>query len=391
MKRLLFIVSVLSLFASYGHIYLAKRAYQIEAGTLSTSSICNINEQINCDKALTSPFAKFFGMSISNFGFSFNLVLFLLLISFFIFGINTYWKNISFYLASSIAIASGFMIIISLINRFYCPVCWLLYVASFTQVGLLFWIFKTELIKPNIFILKNISHKNTYILIASISLVAFFIHSYFVTHFDLKNQKLQLQAQFQDWKYAKVIHIPETYIIKNKAKNSKMRIVEFADFLCPACKQAHGPLKTFLAQHPDVSFKFYAYPLDNTCNPSVNFKKQGLSCELSKAVICSKNHAWDIQNFIFNNQNRLLAIQGQKTKIKKFFSNMLITFNIDKIHFYKCLKDPKVLQQVKLSVQAGAQANITGTPSIFVNGQALPHSKKFFILKKIYKHLHTAN
>ena len=69
-----------SLLSCLGHFYLAKRAYQLSAGLAEKSAICHISENINCDQALLSPYAKIFDFSISDFGFAFNLAVFLLIL-----------------------------------------------------------------------------------------------------------------------------------------------------------------------------------------------------------------------------------------------------------------------------------------------------------------------
>ena len=103
MKKLTYSSLALVLLSCVGHFYLAQRSYQLTAGSAQASSICNINENINCDHvlhypqltagstqassicninenincdhALHSPDAQNFDISISNFGFS---VLFIL-------------------------------------------------------------------------------------------------------------------------------------------------------------------------------------------------------------------------------------------------------------------------------------------------------------------------
>ena len=135
MKKFLVISLFFTLLSSLGHFYLAKRAYQLETGTAGESQICNIGQNINCDSALLSPYAKIFGLSLSNFGLSFNFILSLLLLGFLFFGAGSYWKNISFYLAGVIALSSVIMAALSLIYHLFCPVCWALYLFSFFSPG----------------------------------------------------------------------------------------------------------------------------------------------------------------------------------------------------------------------------------------------------------------
>ena len=389
MKKLLIIALSLGVLSSLGHFYLAKRAYQLQAGTASASRICNIGENLNCDSALLSPYAKIFGLSLSNFGLGFNLVLSGLLFFFLLFGASAYWRNMAFYLAGVIAFSSIAMAMISLIKHLFCPICWTLYLFSFLILGILFFIFKQDLSKPFPFILKSAKQKNSYILGGSLLFISLFFHINFITSFDLKSQKEELAAVFQDWQYEEAIEIEPVSLLQKGSRESNIIIVEFADFLCPACKRVQSTLKQFLNYFPDVEFQFYAYPLDGACNPSIDFIRTGLSCELSKAVVCAdkQDKGWLLHDFIFEKQNRFSESQGDEEKIKSLFEEMFAQLNIASKEFELCMKDPQILEMVKKSAEAGNKAGIQGTPSFFINGKQIQHSSKLLILQKVYDHL----
>ena len=390
MKKLLILALALGLLSSFGHFYLAKRAYQLEAGKTTTSSICNIGENINCDSALLSPYAKIFGISLSNFGLGFNLVLSFLLLIFLIFGANVYWKNTSVYLTGVIAFSSIGMAIISVTQHLFCPICWALYFLSFVMFAILFFCFKKELFKPLNFLKKSIKQNNSYFLAGTILLISLFFHINFMTIFDIKDQKEILSALLKDWQYENPKEIEPVFLLQKGTPGSKIVIVEFADFLCPSCKKVQPALKTFLTHFPDVDFKFYVYPLDGSCNPSLNFNRSGLSCELSKTIICGEkqNKGWLLHDFIFQNQNQFLEVQGNKEKTKILFKKMLSEINIEPKNFEKCMRDPAVLKMVKKSATAGDKIHIQGTPSFFINGKQIRHhSFKLLILKEAYDYL----
>lgn len=390
MKKLLTVALIFGSLSSLGHFYLAKRAYQLEAGEASASKICSIGENINCDSALLSPYAKISGVSISNFGVAFNLFLSLLLLCFLFFGANNYWKNISFYTAGGIAFFSIPMAVISLTNSLFCPVCWALYCFSFVQAGCLFFVFKQDLSQPITFIKKNWKQKNSYIVAGGLFLLSLFFHINFVTTFDIKSQKEMLDAVFFDWQNEKPINLPESYLLQKGKKDSQITLVEFADFLCPICKRVQTPIENFLDNFPNANFKFYVYPLDKACNPSLKFGRTGLSCELSQAIVCAnkQNKGWLAHDFFFEFQNNFIASQGDKNKIKKLFSNMISQTGINKQQFELCMKAPSTMEKVKQSALAGKQANIDGTPSFFINGKKVNQdSPKLLIFRKIHNHL----
>ena len=390
MGKLLVIALFLSVLSSLGHFYLAKRAYQLQVGEASASRICNIGENLNCDSALLSPYADIFGISLSNFGLAFNLVLSFLLCFFVLFGASDYWKNISFYLAGGIAFSSIVMAVISLANSLFCPVCWTLYLFSFLTLAIMFFVFKRDLSPPVSFILESAKQKKSYILGASLLFISLFFHINFVTAFDIKSQKESLEAVFNDWQYETAIKIEPAFLLQKGTKESKMVLVEFVDFLCPACKRMQPALKNFLTRFPDVVFQFYVYPLDGVCNPSIDFVRSGLSCKLSQTVVCANRQGkgWPAHDFIFEKQNRFLESEGNEDKIKALFEDLLTQADINKQEFELCMKEPSSLEKVKQSALVGDKARVQGTPSFFINGKKVhPHSSKLLILKRAYEYL----
>lgn len=390
MKKLIALALLFAALSSLGHFYLAKRAYQLQVGEAAPSNFCNIGENLNCDSALLSAYAKIFEISISNFGLGFNIVLSGLLLFFFLFGVNVYWKNISFYLSGVIALSSLVMAVISLLNDLYCPICWTLYFLSFFIPAILYFSFKKELSKPFPFVLSSIKQKSFYILGGCILGVSLFFHINFITVFDIKSQQESLEAILIDWQNEKTTKLQATFLLQRGTEDSKMVIVEFVDFLCPACKRVQPALKQFLNHFPEVEFQFYAYPSDGACNPSISYVHSGLSCELSKAIVCGKkqNKGWLLHDSIFEKQNRFLESRGDKEKTNNLFEKMIAQVGINKEEFELCMKDPDTLKKIKQSSQAAGENNIQGTPTFFINGKKIRHhSSKLLILKKVYDHL----
>ena len=149
-------------------------------------------------------------------------------------------------------------------------------------------------------------------------------------------------------------------------------------------------MRAFLSRFPDTQLKFYAYPLDGTCNPAVKFVRSGLSCQLSQALICAQEQekGWPLHDFIFQEQKLFLKNQGNVDKTKVLVDEMIVQIGLDKEQFEICMEDPSSLQKVKQSALAGQAARVQGTPSFFVNGKKLMQdSHKLLILQRIRQSL----
>ena len=390
MKKLTYSSLALVLLSCVGHFYLAQRSYQLTAGSAQASPICNINENINCDQVLLSPYAKVFDMSISNFGFSAHLLLSLLLITFLLLGLSRFLQNISFYLSSWIVLSSLVMIVISLTQSLYCPICWTLYLLSFLTWTGLFFLFKPELLSPWTFLKKAFTEQSSYLTAGALLLVGVFLHASFVNSYDLKDKKEILNSIFIDWLQEPVTTWEVAPLIQKPAQKqpAKMLVVEFVDFLCPNCKRVQPVIKTFLERYPDVSFHFYAYPLDGTCNSNIPSKGSGLSCQLSKSMICAGETAWELHDLIFEKQRDFISSRGNKEKIQSLIDELLSQLLIDKEAFQACMEEEATEEKLQQSIKAGEEIGLIGTPTFLINGKRIRnHSEKLLILDRIYQQL----
>ena len=384
-KLLLWSALFFAFLGGLGHFYLAKRAYQLKAGLAGESAICHINESINCDQALLSPYSRIGEMSISSFGFAIHVFMFILLLALlFKISLSLYWKNLLFYSSLVVAMASVGMAVLSLTQSLYCPVCWGLYLISFVFLLCVFLIFKTDLSRPWKFVLQALKEKSSYFSMAGILIISFFIHASFINAYNLKDQKQLITASLIDWQSEEEFDFSEHFLMRKGTGD--IVLVEFADFLCPNCERVQPALEKFLSAFSNIEFRFFVYPLDSVCNPQVAFTRNGLSCELSKALVCAKDRAWDFHDFFFERQKEFILSDDKKTQ--ELFDEALAQTGLEKSAFKACMKDPETLEKVKLSAQAGAKAEIRGTPTFFINGKEVRHSSpKLLIFYKIYEQI----
>ena len=369
------------------HVYLSKRSYELRAGTAEESLICGISEKINCDSALLSSYSEVLGLSLSVFGFALNLALGFILLGLFLQWIGeAFWKNFSIYLSGFIATVSLAMIGISLYHKLYCPVCWTTYVLSFIGFFAVYKAFKKSRLSGD-FILEALKDKRSW-LFAGISLGgAFFLHIFFMAGLGLKDIEKTVKTTLIDWRREEPFPFTAPALLTLGQKPSFMHIVEFADFLCPHCKKAHPYIEKFLRNHPQVSFSFYAYPLDSQCNKEIPFSNQGLSCDLAKLAFCANEQNVNITTLIFNRQKDLLQSLGDIEKIQKIKLLILKDAQLQEADIAKCLDDKATHTFLKQQIEEGIKANIPGTPSVFVNGKRLRGGSLIQALQALYKEL----
>lgn len=365
-------VALLASLLSTGiHLYLAKRSYELQSGQAKESQICHISERINCDPALLSSWSRVFGVSLSSWGFAFNLALTLLLGLFLLklLSLNDFWKNLSFSLAGAIGAASLVMMVVSFIMKLTCPLCWATYLLSGLSIGALVPVFWKSL-SFNI-IGRMFKDRASYILAGLIAGAALFTHISFVVTFDIKSLEEENEAAFIDWQIAEPISFRYPPAFRMGPESSRMIIVEFADFLCPHCKSVSPSVHQFLKTHPNVSFHFYSYPLDGSCNPEIKSEPLGLSCRLTKALICGENQGKgeDVYHLVFQKQEQWIESRGQEQKIADLMAELIKGTSLNPQDFSDCMKSPETENLLKQMVQTGNEALIPGTPSFFINGK----------------------
>jgi protein-disulfide isomerase len=155
---------------------------------------------------------------------------------------------------------------------------------------------------------------------------------------------------------SKVYNIPTTGSPARGPDNAKVTIVEFSDYQCPFCGQAEGLVKQVLESYPkDVRLVYKQFPL-TSIHPN--------AMPASKAALAAGRQGkfWEMHHLIFDNQRQL----GPE-KYTEFAENL----QLDVPQFQKDMESPEILAQINREMQEGKAADVTGTPTIFVNGKRL--------------------
>jgi protein-disulfide isomerase len=137
-------------------------------------------------------------------------------------------------------------------------------------------------------------------------------------------------------------------------KDAKVTIVEFADYQCPFCAQSVPLVDQMLAQYPkDVNLVFKQFPL-TSIHPN--------AMPAAKAVVAAgkQNKFWEMHALIFENSRQL-----GPDKYKELAQKL----NLDLAQFDKDMSSPEVAAQIDTEMKHARAADVTGTPTFFVNGK----------------------
>ena len=154
----------------------------------------------------------------------------------------------------------------------------------------------------------------------------------------------------------KVYNIPLTNAPARGGEFGKVTVVEFADYQCPFCGQAEGLLKQVLEAYPkDVRLVYKQFPL-TTIHP------QAMAAAKAAVAAGRQGKYWEMHDLLFENQRQL-----SPEKYTEFAEKLAL----DVAQFQKDMESPEVLAQINRDLQDGKAADVSGTPTLFVNGKRL--------------------
>jgi uncharacterized membrane protein/protein-disulfide isomerase len=148
-------------------------------------------------------------------------------------------------------------------------------------------------------------------------------------------------------------------------------IVKFNDYQCPPCGQTFREYKPILAKlqqkHPGkIAFMTKDFPLDPECNTLGGPHQAGCEAAVAVRLAREKGKADAMEDWLFANQPSMTP-----ELVKQGAANVGGVTDFD-------ARYAKTLELVRGDIAQGAQLNVRGTPSFFMNGIRLPNLRGEF-------------
>ncbi|WP_454914394.1 DsbA family protein [Variovorax gossypii] len=135
--------------------------------------------------------------------------------------------------------------------------------------------------------------------------------------------------------------------------SAAVTVVEFGDFECPSCRQAH-PAVQLMLQHfgHRVRFVFRHFPLREV------HAHAELAAEAAEAA-GAQGRFWPYFDLLFNHQNQL-----DPSHLGRYAEQL----GLDMSRFENELKDGVYRQRVQEQIEIGNRLRVRATPTFYVNG-----------------------
>ena len=151
-----------------------------------------------------------------------------------------------------------------------------------------------------------------------------------------------------------------------------IKVVEYADFLCPTCRTIAAAFDNYLPQtggHVSVTFK--NYPLESTCNPNLQQTIHPGACILAQGGLCAHEQGkfWPFHDRVFGTP----LVNPGPAEVQRLATEA----GLDATAFAVCLKAPRTADALAAQITEAQRGGVSGTPTLFVNGKRLPRLNDF--------------
>jgi protein-disulfide isomerase len=163
---------------------------------------------------------------------------------------------------------------------------------------------------------------------------------------------------------ARDLDVPEASFTRGP-ENASVTVVEFSDFECPFCREASRALSEIEAQYEgELRLVFRDFPLDTSCNGFLSQQMHPLACRAARLARCAgaQDAFWPAHDALFALDALTEAALGE----------LPARLGLDEAALAACMTSERTAAGIQSDIEAGRELDVTGTPTLFVNGRASP-------------------
>lgn len=143
--------------------------------------------------------------------------------------------------------------------------------------------------------------------------------------------------------------------------DATITLVEYSDFQCPACARAYPVLQQVVDAYPDdIRLVYRHFPL-RAIHPLAQ-----LAAEVTVAAE-NQDKFWEMHDGLFNTQAQWSNLPEDKAR--EFFLSLASSLGLDESQVEAVLDSGAATAEVNADYASGQAANVSFTPSVFLNGQ----------------------
>lgn len=153
-----------------------------------------------------------------------------------------------------------------------------------------------------------------------------------------------------------------------------VKVVEFSDYECPACKRAWGEMRpAFESLGGKVRHGLVNFPLTNN-HPWAFFAALGGSCI---------GAAWPDKLIAFKEDMYRQQDSLTAATVREAALGFLSQHTLDEAVFSSCFVKDATIDRVLQQMDLGHRVGVLGTPVYFANGEPLPYGRRELVIKRL--------
>jgi len=166
-------------------------------------------------------------------------------------------------------------------------------------------------------------------------------------------------------------------------ESADVTVVEFGDYRCPVCKQFHDQIYPQLKQDyidtGEVKFVFINFAFLDQNFPGDTSETAAVAGECVYQQ--DKEQFWNFHNAIYNNQ----GAENSDWATEEFLMNLArqSTDGLDYERLSTCINNRETAGEVRSDRSTGLDLDVSGTPTIYINGEKVSWSNYGAIQSKI--------
>jgi protein-disulfide isomerase len=142
--------------------------------------------------------------------------------------------------------------------------------------------------------------------------------------------------------------------------SSKVVLVEYGDFQCPACGSAHPNIRKVTEQYKgQIAFVFRNFPL-TTIHPNA---RAGSAAAQTAGL---QGKYWEMNNYLYEHQNSWVSLTGNA--VTSAFVSYAKELGLDTAKFKADLALNSINQKISFDQALGNKIGINSTPTFYLNG-----------------------
>lgn len=155
-------------------------------------------------------------------------------------------------------------------------------------------------------------------------------------------------------------------------KESKIVLVEYSDFQCPACGYYYPMVKKLNEELGDkIGFAYRHFPLPQHKNAKI--------AAYAAEAAGKQGKFWEMHDMIFDNQKKWSEEKGAKD----IFIDYAKALNLNLDQFRGDLDSKAIQEKVESDYQSGVRSKVDSTPSFFLNGEKIQNPQSYDDFKSL--------